>query len=187
MSMKIQRLAAVVLAAALAATPSAFAETRSRSRTDLERTREALAKLFGEEEVKPAPSSPRLQAIVDAMNRERVSRGLEPLRLDAQLSAAAEDRARDMMSKHYFSHVSPDGTDPFTWVSREGYEWSTIGENLATGYRGASSVVDGWMHSDGHRRNILGASFRDVGIAIIDASPVRGYGGPLVVALYGAR
>lgn len=65
--------------------------------------------------------------------------------------------------------------------------FSTVGENLATGYRTPSAVVSGWMGSPGHRANLLGGSYEDVGIAIRSASPVRRFGGPLVVALYAAE
>ena len=103
-------------------------------------------------------------ALVVAMNRERAAAGLGPLRLNAALSAAAEDRMHDMFAKHYFEHVSPDGIDPFTWAEKRGYDYRQIGENLAVGYPRASDVVDGWMHSDGHRANILNPSFKLMGI-----------------------
>jgi uncharacterized protein YkwD len=120
------------------------------------------------------------------MNRERAARGLAPLRLNERLCAAARDRIADMFTKRYFAHNSPDGIDPFSWIMRHGYRYLFAGENLATGYSG-TSVVDGWMHSPGHRRNILGADYTEVGIAIADGSPMRGYRGPTVVALYGSR
>ena len=117
------------------------------------------------------------------MNRERAAKGLRPLRLNGTLSAAAGDRVGDMLAKRYFDHVSPDGVQPFVWAKRRGYDYRTIGENLAVGYRG-TAVVNGWMNSPGHRANILGRAFDEVGIAISDRAPVRGYTGPVVVALY---
>jgi uncharacterized protein YkwD len=132
------------------------------------------------------PASKAAASILAAMNRERAARGLAPLRLNERLCAAARDRIADMFTKRYFAHLSPDGIDPFSWVIRHGYQYLFAGENLATGYSG-TSVVDGWMHSPGHRRNILGADYTEVGIAIADGSPTRGYGGPTVVALYGSR
>jgi uncharacterized protein YkwD len=127
------------------------------------------------------------EALVEAMNRERAGAGLRPLHLDPTLSAAAGDRMHDMFAKHYFDHISPDGIDPFTWAERRGYDYRAIGENLATGYPTAASVVSGWMHSEGHRENVLGAAYDEIGIAIADGSPKRPYGGPTVVALYGTR
>lgn len=126
-------------------------------------------------------------AVIAAMNRERAAHGLRPLRVNTRLSLAADDRIADLFAKHYFNHVSPDGIQPFVWAQRRGYDYSVIGENLATGYRSASGVVDGWMHSPGHRANILGRDFDEVGVAIAGGSPVGNYGGPTVVALYGSR
>jgi uncharacterized protein YkwD len=156
-----QRLIALVAVMAILLPPSINAENRSPRRTS------------------PA------DAIVAAMNRERTSRGLRPLRLNDQLSQAANDRIGDMFAKSYFAHVSPDGLQPFVWAQQRGYRYRLIGENLAVGYRGIA-VVDGWMRSPGHRENILQRGFDEVGIAIADGAPRRGYRGPTVVAMYGA-
>ena len=43
------------------------------------------------------------------------------------------------------------------------------------------------MHSPGHRANILGRAYAEVGVAIASGSPVGNYSGPTVVALYGGR
>jgi uncharacterized protein YkwD len=125
--------------------------------------------------------------LIDAMNRERAAYGLRPLDLNQQLTLAAGDRISDMFAKHYFNHVSPDGVDPFTWADKRGYDYRLIGENLAVGYPTPSGVVDGWMHSPGHRANILKKGFDEIGVAIAPGSPTRPYGGPTIVALYGSR
>ncbi|HEX2122716.1 MAG TPA: CAP domain-containing protein [Thermoanaerobaculia bacterium] len=127
------------------------------------------------------------EAIVAEMNRQRAAHGLVPLRLESRLTQAAGDGANDMFAKRYFDHVSPDGIQPFTWVRKRGYRYRIVGENLALGYRSGAAVVDGWMRSPGHRENILQRSYDEVGLAVADGSPTRGYRGPLVVALYGAR
>ena len=79
--------------------------------------------------------------------------------------------------------MAPDGTQPWVWVSRRGYRYRTVGENLAVGYGTADRVVRGWMNSPGHRANILQHGFDEVGIAIADGAPLRGYAGPTVVAI----
>ena len=198
MSPRFQRLASLALAVSIALSPSTFAENRSRGRTDLEKLAEELERALGKGSVRverrqSAPlrdsasrSLPSEQAILAAMNRERNARGLGALRHNDKLSRAAGDRIGDMFAKNYFAHVSPDGVEPFVWASKRGYRYRLIGENLAVGYRG-TAVVDGWMRSPGHRENILQPSFDEVGIAIADGSPRRGYRGPTVVAMYGAR
>ena len=187
-----QRVIALIAVIAITFSPSVNAENRSRSRTsDLEKLAAELEQKFGRGSVSierastPAASSSAADAIVAAMNRERTSRGLRPLRLNERLSLAANDRIGDMFAKNYFAHVSPDGVQPFVWAQQRGYRYRLIGENLAVGYRG-TAVVDGWMRSPGHRENILQRGFEEVGIAIADGAPQRGYRGPTVVAMYGA-
>lgn len=188
-----QRLTALALAFALALAPSTFAEKRASGRTaqleaDMERVFGKRARTPSyEPRIDEAPvASSSIEAIVAATNRERARHGLGPLRLNPTLSAAAGDRIDDMFAKRYFDHVSPDGIEPFVWATKRGYRYRLIGENLAVGYRGAA-VVDGWMRSPGHRENILTRGFTEVGIAIADGSPRRGYKGPTVVAMYGRR
>ena len=125
--------------------------------------------------------------LVEEMNRERAAYGLEPLRLNENLSQAAQDRIVDMFDQRYFAHVAPDGTQPFTWVARRGYRYRAVGENLAVGYPTAARVVRGWMESPGHRANILQRNFDEIGIAVANGAPVRGYAGPTIVAIYGSR
>ena len=189
------RLRAVVIALAVAAPSLLFAQTKpdmGALAADLERVlgadhveingRPGRASAPGER-----PTTPFEMAIVDAMNRERVAHGLSTLGVNVRLEAAADDRIADMLEKRYFSHVSPDGIQPWNWVDQRGYDYREVGENLALGYQSADSVVDGWMHSAGHRANVLGAHFREVGVSVSQASPTNGYRGPTVVAIYGER
>jgi uncharacterized protein YkwD len=121
---------------------------------------------------------PSPELVLDLMNAERERKGLPRLRSNRKLNAAAEDRVRDMFRRRYFGHVAPDGTQPDAWVRRHGYDYTRIGENLATGQRGAREAVDQWMRSRGHRATLLG-TFEDAGIAIAEGSPTstrkRGY------------
>jgi uncharacterized protein YkwD len=126
-------------------------------------------------------------SLLDAMNRERATRGLNPLRLNERLTLAATDRMRDMFEKHYFNHTSPDGIDPFSWLDKRGYDYAEAGENLSVGYATAADIVDGWMKSPAHRVNVLNKHFNEAGVAIMAASPTRKRMGPTVVALYGTR
>lgn len=202
MSTRIQRLASVALAALLLLPTSTFAENRSSRRTSTDELAAEMERVFGAKRTTrksapgsasastPAPSVMRTttaaETLVDAMNRQRAAHGLGPLHLNSKLSLAASDRIGDMFAKRYFAHTSPDGIEPFEWVQHRGYRYRLIGENLAVGYRG-TAVVDGWMRSPGHRENILQRGFDEVGIAIADGSPRRGYKGPTVVAIYGRR
>ena len=182
---RIKSLVALIALFAIALPPSAIAENRNRERTSLERMAAELEARLGRPQSVGTQVTSAAEVILAAMNRERTARGLRPLRLNQKLSLAANDRIGDMFSKRYFAHVAPDGLQPFTWARQRGYRYRLIGENLAVGYRGRS-VVDGWMNSRGHRENILQRGFDEVGIAIADGAPQRGYRGPTVVAMYGA-
>ena len=204
-----RRLSAVALLMGAALTMSVSAESRPRRGTDLERLAADLERVFGPGAVeirrgtadaprdpiadrgavpRPAPDAGHQEeAIVAEMNAHRSAYGLAPLALERRLSAAAGDRAEDMFDRGYFAHVGPDGRSPFVTVTANGYRYRTVGENLAVGYRSARAIVDGWMRSPGHRANILSRDYHDVGIARRDGSPVRGYGGPTVVAMYAAE
>lgn len=112
------------------------------------------------------------------LNRERTSRGLRPLRVNNRLSVAAEQHTGDMVRRRYFAHVSRSGASSIDRIRRTGYlrgarSWM-VGENLAWGSGSRSTprdIVDSWMHSPGHRRNILTGRFREIGIGVASRAP----------------
>jgi uncharacterized protein YkwD len=106
--------------------------------------------------------------IRERTNLERASFGLPPLRFNAELEAMALTKAKDMLALQYFAHESPSGIDISGLADRIGYDYLTVGENLALGHFTSSAhVVDGWMNSPGHRANILHTQFTEIGIAAI--------------------
>lgn len=92
---------------------------------------------------------------------------LTALKENEKLNAIAQLRLDDMFKKQYFEHISPSGT-AVSDVSREyGYEYITIGENIALGnFDGDKALVDAWMNSPGHRANILNGRYDEIGIAV---------------------
>ena len=84
--------------------------------------------------------------------------------LDAQLNAASDKYAVDMATYNRFSHTGRDGSLPWDRMTREGYIWRTAGENIAAGYATTRSVVNGWLRSPGHCRNIMSVNYKDVGV-----------------------
>jgi len=111
-------------------------------------------------------------AVVCLINQQRVERGLPALRVSAKLNASAQSWNSSMVASGDFSH----GSDFAGRISAVGYDWQTAGENIATGYPTARAVVDGWMASTDHCRNILDPSFEDVGTGETPA-PVGNWGG----------
>jgi uncharacterized protein YkwD len=121
------------------------------------------------------------------LNRERTRHGLPRLHQHRSLSHAATRYARLMVSKHFFDHVSPSGSTMAQRIKRTNYlrhtrGWS-LGENLAWGTGSAATparIVNAWMHSAGHRRNILDRGFREIGIGIALGAPNGGAGATYV-------
>ena len=86
------------------------------------------------------------------------------LKLEPHLSAAAQAHAADMHAKDYFSHTAPDGSTVGTRVTRTGYRWSRVGENIAQGYKNVDEVMAGWLESDGHCANLMNPGFSKLGV-----------------------
>jgi uncharacterized protein YkwD len=88
-----------------------------------------------------------------------------PLTLSPVLSRAALAHARDMSTNKFFDHRGSDGSKPAERATRAGYTWSAIAENIAEGAVNADVVVQGWLDSPGHCVNIMGAQYREMGLA----------------------
>jgi uncharacterized protein YkwD len=84
---------------------------------------------------------------------------------NSQLEAAAYHHSKDMNDKKYFSHESPDGSDAADRITRAGYNWSTYGENIGQGYSDEHKVINGWLNSPGHCRNIMNKLYKEMGVA----------------------
>lgn len=95
--------------------------------------------------------------VVEQVNAERAKYGLSSLRVDAELTRAANVRAQEIVES--FSHTRPDGS-----------QWSTVsdsayGENIAKGQKTVDRVMASWMSSEGHRANILRESYGSIGVS----------------------
>lgn len=97
-------------------------------------------------------------------NAQRRSAGCQPLSVDDTLTAVAQAHSADMARRGFFDHVNPDGRSPFDRMTAAGYRYRMAAENIAAGYRSPQQVVDGWMNSPGHRRNILNCGLTEIGI-----------------------
>jgi uncharacterized protein YkwD len=104
------------------------------------------------------------------VNQERTSRGLKPLRMNQQAREVARAHSEDMFARGYFSHVDPDGKDPFQRMNDAGIHFQAAGENLALAPT-LELAHNGLMNSPGHRANILSTDFGTVGIGVIDGGP----------------
>jgi uncharacterized protein YkwD len=105
--------------------------------------------------------------MIALVNKDRAEHGLSPLTPDSALTAVARKHSRDMFVRGYFSHVTPDGKDPFDRMHADDIHFLTAGENIALAET-ISIAQYGFMHSPGHRANILNPAFGHIGIGILD-------------------
>jgi uncharacterized protein YkwD len=88
-----------------------------------------------------------------------------PLRWSPVLERAASGHAREMAERSAMSHSGRDGSTPSQRVTRAGYAWTAVGENIAAGQRDADGVVRSWIASPGHCANLMSPDFTEVGVA----------------------
>ena len=106
--------------------------------------------------------------VFELTNIERRNHGLSPLIWDNQLAAAARAHTLDMARGGFLSHSGSDGSNLGDRVTRHGFDWSRIGENVAAGQRSPQQVIQSWMNSPGHRQNILSPNFTHFGAGFLD-------------------
>jgi uncharacterized protein YkwD len=118
-------------------------------------------------------------------NIERKKRGLKPLHWDQQLAYASRYHAKQMAIENYFDHGSyvRDKRGKLVLICQtfERIEkfanYSYLAENIYAGTINPKDVVDTWMHSSGHRRNILNKNMTKIGVGYyrIDNSDYKYY------------
>merc|ERR1711862_1028107 len=96
--------------------------------------------------------------MLNLVNEERVKVGVSPLCYNQKLINAAQKHSNDMEEEDYLSHTGKDGSDPGDRIEEEGYDWKSYGENIAKGQKSVSGVMNAWMNSSGHKKNILSGS-----------------------------
>lgn len=109
-----------------------------------------------------------VQQVIELVNAEREKYGLAPLTENATVSDAAQTRAKETVRS--FSHTRPNGESCFTVLKEYGVSYRTCGENIAMGQKTPEQVVNAWMNSEGHRKNILNSSFKQIGVGCYSAN-----------------
>ena len=135
--------------------------------------------------------------VLAQLNKTRVERGLRPLVASDSLQSASVLHSTAMLTGGFFQHESADGSPFSDRVKRfypvAGFQTWTVGENLlySSGEITAEAVIQAWLDSPGHRRNLLSPAWREVGVGAFEAASAGGtFGGSqtLVVTMdFGAR
>lgn len=105
----------------------------------------------------------RREDVLHYTNKARKDAGCKSLKLSERLTRAAQKHADDMSKHEYFDHTSLTG---ITWDERiRAADYDDPGaENIAMGYKTAKDVVESWMDSKPHRKNIETCSLKKLGV-----------------------
>ena len=147
---------------------------------------------------RPARATSTLeQGVLSSINALRRQHGLAPLRFSSRLSAAARAHTKDMATRGYFSHTSANGSSFDRRIARfypmgKSRYWS-VGENLLWSSPDTSpaQAVEMWLNSPEHKKNMLTARWREIGLAAVHVTAAPGsYGGrevTIVTTDFGVR
>jgi uncharacterized protein YkwD len=110
-------------------------------------------------------------AMVNALNVDRTTRGLVPVRIDSRLMAIARGRSADMVAKNYFSHTQPDGRNVFDILTAKKINWYGAGEiiawnNYPTLETSVGAANNQWLNSPGHKAIVVSTSYNYVGVGL---------------------
>ncbi len=110
------------------------------------------------------------EAILQMVNEERAKVGAKALAMETMRRDVARAHSLDMAARNFFDHTNPDGKSPFDRMRSVGISYTTAGENIAYNTypvdRAARAAFDGWMNSEGHRKNIQNANYGRTGIGV---------------------
>lgn len=124
-------------------------------------------------------------SLLQETNIQRSQNSKGALSLNSQLSQAAQAKANDMAARNYWSHVTPDGAQPWVFIANAGYSYNAAGENLAYGFDSSGAAVAGWMNSPSHKANLLNGDYLEVGFGIANSANFQETGEQtIVVAMY---
>ncbi|MEV0173986.1 CAP domain-containing protein [Streptomyces sp. NPDC050803] len=121
-----------------------------------------------EKTTEPATVSAEAAAAAEVLklvNEERAKVGCSAVAANSALTELATAFSEDMAARDFFDHTDPDGASPWDRAAKAGIT-NLGGENIARGQADAAAVMDAWMHSPGHKANILNCDFKTLGVGV---------------------
>ncbi len=151
-------------------TPSATSPSPSPSRTAASRPPAASPEPSAPPAPEPAEARPGPDArVVTRVNTLRAANGCPELETDPRLTEVAQRHSEDMAARNYFDHTDSSGRGAGDRVGATGYDWSAVGETIATGMSDPAAVVEEWRNSPGRDDDIFNCDFVHVGVGIADS------------------
>ncbi|MES2435421.1 MAG: CAP domain-containing protein [Pseudomonadota bacterium] len=125
----------------------------------------------------PALAGQAEDQVLAAVNKARAGAGCSALSVNAKLVAAAKGHAKAMAEQNFFGHASKNGGKFSNRIKAQGYRYSKVAENIGAGQSSAAGIMESWLGSAGHRKNILDCALTETGIAVVyqpDDQPLKG-------------
>jgi uncharacterized protein YkwD len=117
------------------------------------------------EELGKSSQESEIASLFSQINILRGKQEAPPLTADERLSQSALNHGQDMVTRSYFSHVSPDGGTVSQRVAEVGFAFMVLAENLALGQTTGVQVLSQWKVSPGHLSNLLSLKVTRIGLA----------------------
>ncbi len=117
------------------------------------------------------------QNMLAAINQYRASEqqcgttkmpAVAPLSWSQPLETAAQVHSSNMANYDFFDHDGLDNKTDSDRAKDAGYPEGIIGENIAGGQKTLAKVLDTWMSSEDHCKNIMSSTYTDVGAAVVE-------------------
>lgn len=125
----------------------------------------------------PALAGQAEDQVLAGVNKARAGAGCAALTVNAKLETAARGHAKAMAEKNFFGHASKNGGKFSSRIKAQGYRYSKVAENIGAGQSSAAGILESWLGSAGHRKNILDCALTETGIAVVyqpDDKPLKG-------------
>ncbi len=117
-------------------------------------------------DVVPIAAYDQVEEFTRLVNAHRRKVGCRPLSWVNAVAAVAQKHSQDMYRHHFFDHVNQDGKDPFERLQAAHIRYRAAAENIAAGQPSAQQVLDAWLSSSGHRRNIENCMLLEHGVGL---------------------
>jgi uncharacterized protein YkwD len=125
----------------------------------------AMVSAMGADTTADPATANQEREIIALTNKEREAQHLTPLKENATLRKVAVAHSENMAKQETLSHEL-DGQKPEERIKAAGYQYLSIGENVAYNDPTPAAVLEAWMNSPGHRANILNKDFTEIGVGI---------------------
>jgi hypothetical protein len=124
--------------------------------------------------------------IINLTNEKRSEIGLLPLQYSPILEQAAKAKGKHMLANDYWSHIAPDGTEPWAFFIDVGYKYRYAGENLARDFSNPDTAINAWIASPSHRENLLSNKYTEIGVAVVEGD-LAGVDTTIIVQMFGTK